>query len=242
MLNFKKEKKLWRKGYKYIIGLDEVGRGALAGPVVAAAVMIKKFSISGIKKNVNLIKDKKDFQQFSTIKDSKKLTVKKREEFYKNIISHQNIKWGIGIVSEKIIDKINILEATKLAMKKAVNELIFKNFIQCSLNKKFLTNKKNLISKTFLILDGKINLNLPISQEGIIKGDEKVFSCAVASIIAKVTRDRIMEKFAKKFFNYGFEKHKGYLTKFHLKMLKKFKRCVIHRYSFYYGSTKAKTY
>jgi len=198
--NFCEERKLWKKGYKKVACLDEAGRGPLCGPVVACAVMVKKISIF----NFNL--------QFLKIRDSKKLSPKRREEFYKILTSHPAIKWGIGKVSEKVIDKINILEATKLAMKKAVKKLKRK--------------------PDFLILDGKMELDLPVSQKSIIKADEKVFSCGCASIIAKVTRDRIMKRYHKKYPQYGFDKHKGYPTKFHRKMLKKYGPCKIHRKSF----------
>lgn len=194
------EKKLWKKGYKYVAGLDEAGRGPLAGPVVAAAVMIAKKS--DFFENL-----KSDFKR---IRDSKQLSQKQREYFYNLIIKNKNIKWGIGIVSEKVIDRINILEATKLAMIKALKKL----------------------EADFLILDGNMKLNLPIPQKSIIRGDEKVFSCAAASILAKVTRDRIMFKYHKKFPKYRFDLHKGYGTKLHLEMLKRFGRCAIHRNSF----------
>ena len=196
--SLQEEKKLWRKGYKYIAGIDESGRGPLAGPVVAAAVMIKKFSIFNF--------------QFSKIKDSKKLNPKKREEFYKLITKNPAIKWGIGKVSEKVIDRINILEATKLAMKKATQKL----------------NKR----PKFLIIDGNFKIDLLIPQKSIIKADEKVFSAAAASIIAKVTRDRIMRKYHKQYPEYGFDKHMGYPTKHHRKMLKKYGPCKIHRKTF----------
>ena len=200
--NLKEEKKLWGKGFKKVACLDEVGRGALCGPVVAAAVtIIKKSPFQKLWKS-----------DFHNIKDSKKLTPKKREEFYKILRNHPAIKWGLGRVSEKIIDKINILEATKLAMKKAVKNL------NCKIN--------------HLILDGKMELNLPIPQKSIVKADEKVFSCAAASIIAKVTRDRIMRKYHQKYPRYSFDKHKGYSTKLHLKMLKKYGPCKIHRRTF----------
>jgi len=106
--NLKEERKLWKKGYRRVVGLDEAGRGPLSGPVVAAAVLIQntKYKIQNTK-----------------IRDSKKLSVKKREDFYKILTRHTTIKWGIGIVSEKVIDKINILEATKLAMVKAIKKL-----------------------------------------------------------------------------------------------------------------------
>jgi len=190
------ERKLWKKGYKRVACLDESGRGPLAAPVVAAAVMINpKSKIQNLK-----------------IKDSKKLTAKKREELYKILTKNPGIEWGIAKVSERVIDKINILEATKLAMKRAVKKLKGK--------------------PVFLILDGKMKLDLPISQKSIIKADEKVFSCAAASIIAKVSRDRIMLRYHKKYPQYGFDKHKGYPTRRHRKMLKKYGPCKIHRKSF----------
>jgi ribonuclease HII len=194
--NLKEEKKLWKKGYKVVVGLDEAGRGPLAGPVVAAAVSI----IANCKLQIANSKN---------LKDSKKLTPQKREEFFKLIIKNPFIEWGIGKVSERIIDKINIKNAAELAMEKALKNL----------------EKKIKKKADFLIIDGNhINSkNLKArNHKLIVKGDEKVLSCAIASIIAKVTRDRIMEKYAKKFPEYGFEKHKGYGTKFHLKMLRKY--------------------
>ena len=205
--NFSEEKKLWKKGYKLVAGLDEAGRGPLAGPVTAAAVIFNfQFTIS----NKFLIK------QFSKIKDSKKMTYKQRETAYEFLINNKDIKWGVGIVSEKVIDKINILEATKLAMKKAVGG----------------------VSDTppdFLLLDGNFKINCDICQKSIIKGDSKVFSISAASIIAKVTRDRIMQKYHKKYPEYNFLKHKGYPTKAHFASLQKFGPCKIHRKTFYLG-------
>jgi len=196
--NLIQEKKLWKKGYKTVIGLDEAGRGPLAGPVMAGAVSIKNHKFK--------IKD------FKGLKDSKKLSPKQREKFYKIITEHPDLEWGVGCVSEKIIDKINILEATKLAMTKAI--------------------KKLPKTKRFLILDGIMKLDLAIPQKSIIKGDEKVFSCAAASIIAKVTRDRIMARLHEKYPKYRFDLHKGYGTKLHLKMLGKHGFCEIHRKTF----------
>ncbi|MCD6528089.1 ribonuclease HII [bacterium] len=201
--NLKEEKKLWQKGYKYIAGLDEAGRGSLAGPVVAAAVVITNKS-----KFKNLLRE---------VKDSKKLSPKQREKLYKILIGHANIEWATGRVSERVIDKINIKNAAELAMKRAVRKLKIKN-------------EKAKID--FLLLDGKMKLDLPIPQKSIIKADEKVFSCASASIIAKVTRDKIMKRLHKKYPQYGIDRHKGYPTKYHLKMLKKYGLSVIHRKSF----------
>ena len=229
--NFNEEKKLWAKGFNFVAGLDEAGRGPLAGPVVAAAVTIKP--------NAKII--------LNGINDSKKLSEKKREELYKNIIKNKNIKWGIGIVSEKVIDKINILEATKLAMQEAIGNLTDK-----LLNHKVrYRGESDAVGKVdFLLLDGNFKLDLKPAafrpkgypgfgvpkQKSIIKGDQKVFSIAAASIIAKVTRDKIMQKMHKKYPQYKFDKHKGYGTALHFKMIKKYGPCAIHRKSFYHIS------
>ena len=189
------------------VGIDEAGRGPLAGPVVAAAVFLA------------------GFQETQILRDSKKLSEKQRREIYNKLIRCSKVKWGIGIVSEKVIDKINILEAAKLAMVKSVNNL----------------KKKNKNQKIdLLIIDGKIRLALPFSQKQMVKADEKIFSCMAASIIAKVSRDRIMVNYHKKYPRYGFDRHKGYPTDLHVKVLKRYGRCAIHRKSFNYGSTKTK--
>ncbi len=203
--NFKEEKKLWKGGYKRIVGLDEAGRGPLAGPVVAAAVIIKP--IHG------------KFVKIYGVKDSKKLTPKKREEIFKVLINPPaggpRIEWGIGRVSEKVIDRINIKNAAELAMLRAVQKL-----------------KR---PPDFLLIDGKYLKNNKlknINHKLIIKADEKVFSCAAASIIAKVKRDRMMVRYHKEYPQYGFAQHKGYPTKLHRKMIKKYGFCKIHRKSF----------
>jgi ribonuclease HII len=217
--NLSEEKKFWGKGIKRVAGLDEAGRGALCGPVVAAAVMLKSKS-----------KKQKAKISFRGIRDSKKLSPKKREEFYKILTKNPAIEWGIGKVSEKVIDKINILEATKLAMIKAVKNLEKK--IKRKQSSYIFDDRQKCTTIDFLIIDGNFKINLKIPQKLIVKADEKVFSCAASSIIAKVTRDRMMRRYAKKFLRYGFEKHKGYPTKFHFKMLKKYGPCKIHRKSF----------
>ncbi len=212
--NLNEEKKLWKQGFNFVVGLDEAGRGPLAGPVVAAAVMIK----TETKKHFNI---SANIKMFFGIKDSKKLSQKQRDFFYNKLTNHPQIDWGIGMVSEKIIDTINILEATKLAMKKAV---------------------KNLNSvPEFLILDGNFKIKAKIPQKPIIAADEKVFSCTAAGIIAKVTRDRVMQKLHKKYPEYGFNFHKGYGTKLHLKNLNAFGPCKIHRKSFFPVKALAKT-
>ena len=213
--NFNEEKKLWTKGYECVVGLDESGRGPLAGPVVAAAVSLDIATSDVVKKLLRLT------SQDTGIRDSKKLSEKQREFFYEILTNHKDMQWGIGVVSEKVIDKINILEATKLAMQKAVDEWYHKN-----------NNWRNYGTKGFLLIDGNFNINSKIPQASIIKGDQKVFSISAASIIAKVTRDRIMQKMHKKYPKYGFEKHKGYGTKLHFDNLKNFGPCKIHRKSF----------
>ncbi len=197
--DFSEEKKLWRNGSNFVAGLDEAGRGPLAGPVVAAAFIMRQNNVNYFKK--------------IEINDSKKLSKQQREYFYGLLTSRNDIAFGVGIVSEKIIDNINILEATKLAMQKAIKDL--------------------KLAPDFLLLDGNFKLNVTINQRSIIKGDQKVFSIAAASIIAKVTRDRIMETMHQKYPQYGFNAHRGYGTPLHIQQLKKFGPCAIHRKSFY---------
>ena len=198
--DLKKEKQLWKKGYNFVGGIDEVGRGCVAGPVVAGIVVINK------KIKLALLKD---------IKDSKQLSPEKREEIYKRFKNHQFVQWAIGRVSEKTIDKINILEATKLAMEKAVKNL-----------------EKKYQQPDFLILDGNIKLAIPIAQEAIIKGDQKIISCSLASIMAKVSRDRLMKRYHIVYPAYGFDQHKGYLTESHARAIQKQGLSRIHRKTF----------
>lgn len=197
-MNLNEENRIKKQGFKYVIGLDEAGRGPLAGPVVAAAVYYKgKDVILGVN-------------------DSKQISPKKREELSFKLTNHPCVMWGLGVISSRDIDKINILEASKLAMQKALLDL----------------ETKYKIKADYLILDGKMKLDIPINQVSIIKADEKIFSCSAASIIAKVTRDMIMVKMSKKYPEYLFEKHKGYGTRLHLEMIKKYGPCAIHRKSF----------
>lgn len=221
--NLSEEKKLWGRGFRFVACIDEVGRGPLAGPVVTAAVCL------------NLVKDSltKLRISFPRLKDSKQLSPKRREEIYKKVKKYPAIQWGIGIISEKVIDKINIYQATKLAMKRAVRNLE-KKLIQRHQYKysdSCYSRKHYIID--FLIVDGNMELGgIQIPQKAIVKGDEKVFSCALASIIAKVARDRMMVRYHKKYPQYGFDRHKGYGTSLHLAMLKKYGPCPIHRMSF----------
>jgi len=199
---FRFEKEAYRNGFSYIAGVDEAGRAPLAGPVVAAAVILP-FS--------SLFFSKELTQVLSEVDDSKKLSPKKREFLYNQIILSA-ISYGIGIVSEKTIDQINILKATTIAMEKAVS----------SLNPK----------PEYLLIDGIIPLNLSIKQKVIIKGDSRSCSVAAASILAKVTRDHIMEEMHMLYPDYGFNRHKGYPTKLHLERINEFGPCQIHRKSF----------
>lgn len=201
-MNLREETKLWKQGYKLVAGIDEAGRGPLAGPVVAAAVVVLSPKI-----NQPLLQ---------LVNDSKKLSAKQREIIFQIFLKENRLIFGIGKVSEKIIDKINIFEATKLAMQKAVNAL----------------TKKTGKSPDFLILDGLHKIKAPFPQKPVIKADAKIFSCAAASIIAKVTRDQLMDKMHTKYPAYNFKKHKGYGTKEHLKAIKKHGPCAIHRKTF----------
>ncbi len=175
-----------------IAGVDEAGRGPLAGPVVAAAVILSEDKIEGLR-------------------DSKKISVKKRELLFQEI-NDKAVSVGIGIVDEKEIDRINILAATHKAMQMALGRL----------------NKK----PTLVLIDGYKLPNQVIPNKGIIKGDTKVESIMASSIIAKVTRDAIMLEYDKIFPEYGFAKHKGYGTKQHMEALIEFKATLIHRKSF----------
>lgn len=214
VLHFSEEKKLWKRGFKRVVGLDEAGRGPLAGPVTAAAVFInQKFKTQNKKIQT---KSQKLFYQ---VKDSKKLSAKKREEIFKILIKHPAVKWGIGVVSESVIDKINIKNAAELAMQIALEKL----------------EKKIGKKADFLIIDGNNikNYKLKTTNHKLIVGaDEKVFSCSAASILAKVWRDRIMKRYHKKYPEYGFDRHKGYPTKFHREKIGFFGHCVIHRRTF----------
>ena len=182
------------KEFGLVAGIDEAGRGPLAGPVVCACVIMP------------LEQDK----IIEGINDSKKLSAKKRAELYEKIISTA-IDYCIVPIDEKTIDKINILNATKLGMEKALNGL------------------KN---PPYVVLIDAVKINTSTMQENIIKGDAKSYNIAAASILAKEFRDRLMVSLAEKYPNYSFEKHKGYGTKDHIAALKQFGKCEIHRDSF----------
>jgi len=226
-MNLKEERKLWRQGYKIVVGLDEAGRGPLAGPVIAAAVTIKPAKIKKLwvretqdRYRLNFKSQELKVKNFlREVKDSKKLSPARREKLYEILVRHPAIEWEVGRVGNRVIDRINILEATKLAMERAVKKLNFKL-------------KKQNLGVDFLILDGRIRIKTNFPQKSIVRADNKIFSCAAASIIAKVTRDRIMERYHQRYPQYNFDQHKGYPTKKHRKMLEKYGPCQIHRKSF----------
>lgn len=206
--NSKTEEEIIRKG-GMTLGVDEAGRGPLAGPVVSAAAW------------VNPEVFKKEFELKNLIRDSKKLSEKQREEIYKYIIKSDDFLVSTKSISHKTIDKINILQASLLSMRLAAEEL----------SEKIKTNKK-----IYVLLDGNKKVpKLEFDQRLFVKGDQNIFSIAVASICAKVYRDRLMNDYHKKHPQYGFNKHRGYGTKLHFENLKKYGPCQIHRKSFNLG-------
>jgi ribonuclease HII len=203
--HLEKEKFYWNQGRKFVAGIDEAGRGPLAGPVVAGAVVAHSDMLESVKKK----------PEFKLIRDSKTLSARQREIAYDFVV--QNFEWGVGVSDEKTIDRINILQAAFLAMKKAITEL--KSKIKCE--------------PEIVLVDGRSPIpNISIFQENIVGGDKFVFSISAASIIAKVTRDRMMLDFHEKYPQYNFAGHKGYGTKFHFEMIEKYGLCEIHRKSF----------
>ncbi len=192
------EQMLWGKGFKFIAGIDEVGRGCLAGPVIAAAVVLPS--------------DLQLLNKLEKVNDSKLLSEKLRKELFP-LIQEVAVDYSIGIVSANVIDQINILQATFLAMRRAISGLSVKT--------------------DFLLVDG--NKKIPcidIKQTAIIKGDSNCLSIGAASILAKVIRDEIMSEIAIQYPGYDFEKHKGYPTKVHRSALEKLGLTDIHRKTF----------
>jgi len=235
--NFNEEKKLYNRGYKIVVGIDEVGKGPLAGPVIACAFCFRKGdrSLASIEAKLRKTAKLQGFAKFQ-VKDSKKLSAKQREEIYEIFKNNPDVEWGIGRVSEKVIDKINIFQATKLAMQRAVINLEKnldkknENIKNRSVQKK--CDRTNFVQGSFLIIDGNFGIDIDLPQKSIIKADQKVFSVAAASIVAKVTRDRMMINYHKKYPDYGFDRHKGYATKNHYAILNKCGPCKLHRISF----------
>jgi ribonuclease HII len=187
------ERRAHQRGYRLIAGIDEAGRGPLAGPVVAAAVILPH-----------------DYEN-PEINDSKKLTPRKRERLYK-VIEHDALSIGLGVVEASVIDDVNVFQATLMAMKEAVSNLSLK--------------------PDYLIIDGSCCIFVPLPQEAVVKGDSRSISVASASIIAKVSRDSIMEIYHRQFPQYNFLKNKGYGTREHREAIKKYGPCKIHRRSF----------
>ena len=199
MLNLETESKYFKLGYRLIAGVDEAGRGPLAGPVVAAAVVIgPDFKI--------------DHPDLELVADSKALTAKKRERLF-GIIREKALAVEIGVVSNLDIDKINILQASFLAMRRALNKL--------------------KISPDYVLLDGGFRIpKLDKPQTAIVKGDATVWAIAAASIIAKVSRDFLMTEIDKQYPLYQFAQHKGYGTKLHFSKIAEYGPCPQHRFSF----------
>ena len=193
MDKLKYERELCEKGLKYICGVDEVGRGPLAGPVVCAAVIMPLDSL------------------IEGVDDSKKLTAKKREKLAEEIRKIA-IACHISLIEPQIIDKINILEATKLCMKNAVEGLSVK--------------------PDFVLTDGNMTLDISVPQKSIIKGDANSYTIGCASIVAKVYRDALMDKYAEEYPQYDFVHNKGYGTAKHVEAIKACGLTVIHRRSF----------
>ena len=188
------DKEFFEKGVKYIAGIDEAGRGPLAGPVVVACVVLPENSM------------------IEGVNDSKKISEAKREKLY-DIIIQEAISYGVGIIYQDEIDEINILQATKKGVTEAIKQMEV---------------KPNIIMVD--ALNGIDTMGIP--YKSIIKGDAKCYSIAAASIIAKVTRDRIMREWDKVYPEYGFASHKGYGTAKHIAAIKEFGPCPIHRKSF----------
>lgn len=189
----KYEKEAFSLGYTNICGVDEAGRGPLAGPVCAAALILPRNHI---------IED---------VNDSKKLSEKKREILF-DVIKNQALSYSIAFATVEEIENLNILEATMLAMKRAVKGLN--------------------ITPDFVMVDGNKCPEIDIKCESIVKGDANSMSIAAASILAKVSRDRLCYEYAKQYPQYSFDKHKGYGTKLHIEMIRKYGPCPIHRKSF----------
>ena len=190
---FEFESKAIHQGFKNIAGIDEAGRGPLAGPVVAAAVIFpSKVNIPGLN-------------------DSKKLSANKREELFPKI-QEISVAFGLAVVDQKVIDKINILQAARLAMKQAVETL--------------------KITPGLLLIDGNQKIDSTLNQWAIVKGDSRSLSIAAASVLAKVTRDRIMDGYHKLYPQYEFNRHKGYGTRLHRNLIQEHGPCPIHRSTF----------
>ncbi len=198
---FEFERALWRQNVYLIAGVDEAGRGPLAGPVVAAAVIFPSaWNESGID------------ERLRDLNDSKQLTEAQRENFFAILNAHPEIRCAIAVVDAETIDRINILQATHRAMNEALAQLS--------------------PPPQHVLVDGRPVKTMRFPQTALVKGDAKSYSIAAASVLAKVTRDRMMLEFHEQFPQYGFAEHKGYGTPQHLTAIAKFGACPIHRRSF----------
>ena len=195
------ERDLWSRQFTLVAGVDEAGRGPLAGPVVAAAVILPATWANG-GFDVRLV----------DLNDSKQLTEAQRENFFQIITTHPDLRYAIAIVNAATIDRINILQATHRAMNEALAQL--------------------QPQPQHVLVDGRPVKNMTLPHTALVKGDSRSYSIAAASVLAKVTRDRMMLEFDAKFPGYGFAVHKGYGTPQHLAAIKKLGPCPIHRMSF----------
>lgn len=198
MPTLEEEMALFEQGYSFVAGLDEAGRGCLAGPVVAAAVILK-------------LDDADLATRLYGVRDSKQITAQAREHLY-NVIMQHALAVGVGVGSVELIDQRNILQATKCAMRSALTQLP--------------------LPPHALLLDALLLHDIPLPQRSLIKGDARCLSIAAASIIAKVTRDRLMLELHEQYPHYGFDQHKGYGTPAHLAALREHGVTPIHRQSF----------
>lgn len=198
------EEELYEDGIQSIAGIDEAGRGPLAGPVVVASVMMPRNSM------------------IEGVNDSKKVSEKKREILYDKIIE-ECISYGVGIIQQDEIDQINILNATKEGLTLSIKEM----------EQRLVEKKSQFLKPEIILVDALTKIDTDgISYRSIIQGDAKSYSIAAASIIAKVTRDRIMRQWDEVYPQYGFEKHKGYGTAMHISAIKEYGLCPLHRRSF----------
>jgi ribonuclease HII len=191
--SFSIEKALYANGCKAVVGVDEAGRGPLAGPVVAGAVLLPPDT------------------DYTVFKDSKKLSAKKREMLF-GLMQEQDFIYGVGLCSSEEIDEINILQASLLAMKRAVQNM------QCQ--------------PDYLLIDGKFKIAMELPQEALIKGEDRSASIAAASIVAKVIRYGLMREYDQQYPAYQFARHKGYPTKLHKALIAEHGICPIHRRTF----------
>lgn len=231
---FELEKELLAQGYSLAIGTDEVGRGPLAGPVVAAAVTLRNFQLPPSIFQANPSDKIFNDPMWELVRDSKSLSEKQREKVFGFICEHFHV--GTGLCNQETIDRINILEASFLAMKKAVQDLLRNIRKECHPERgegvrDFSAAPQN--DKVIVLVDGNKKIpNFSFEQKAVVGGDGTVKSIAAASIVAKVMRDRLMKEYASRYPQYGFEKHMGYGTKQHMDALGEHGPCEIHRKSF----------